>query len=290
MVTQLQDLQDTMGLANGVNIPCIGYGTYKTEDNQDGLQAIGLAIEAGYRHIDTAQGYRNEHLVGTAIKESGISREAFFITSKLWNDNQGYAAALASFEETCQQLQTNYVDLFLIHWPIPIGHTHDWKQLNQETWRAFEQLYREGRIKAIGVSNFLEHHLENLLETAEIVPMVNQLEVHPNYQQREIVRYCQSKGILVESWGPLMRGKAFTEPVLQKMAEESGHTIAQLLVRWCLQKLVLPLQKSMRLDRMIANAQVFDFQLSEQQMRTLDEMNTLDAYVFHPDKNDEWFK
>ena len=287
MVTQLQD---TLCLRNGVKIPCIGYGTYKTANNEEGLQAIKQAIEAGYRHIDTAQGYQNEHLVAAAIKESGLPREAFFITSKLWNDNQGYEAALASFEETCHQLQTDYLDLFLIHWPIPIGHTHDWKQLNQETWRAFEQLYREGRIKAIGVSNFLVHHLENLLQTSEILPMVNQLEFHPKYQQREIVSYCQSKDILVESWGPLMRGKAFTEPVLLKMEKESGHTIAQLLVRWCLQKQVLPLQKSMKLDRMIANAQVFDFQLNEEQMQTLDEMNTLDSYVFHPDKNDEWFK
>lgn len=286
----LRSKQDTYTLINGVKIPCMGYGTYKTESNEEGLQAIKTAIEVGYRHIDTAQGYKNEHLVGQAIKESGIPREDFFITSKLWNDHQGYASTLQAFEQTCEQLQSDYVDLFLIHWPIPIGHNEDWKTRNQETWRAFEKLYQEGRIKAIGVSNFLEHHLANLMETASIAPMVNQLEFHPKYQQREIVAYCQTHDILVESWGPLMRGKAFSEPALIQMAEESGHSIAQLLLRWCMEKQVLPLAKSMKKERMIDNADIFDFTLTKKQKRLLDGMNTEDCYVFHPDRNEEWFK
>lgn len=286
----MNKLTDCYTLSNQVKIPCIGYGTYKTENSAEGLQAIKDAIDVGYRHIDTAQGYKNERLVGQAIKESGIPREEFFITSKLWNDNQGYEKTLAAFEETLKQLDTDYLDLFLIHWPIPIGHDDDWKTLNQETWKAFEKLYEDGKVKAIGVSNFLEHHLKNLEETAKIMPMVNQLEFHPKYQQREIVEYCQKHNILVESWGPLMRGKAFDDPNLIEIAKTSGHSIAQILIRWCMQKGVVPLPKSMKKQRMINNAEVFDFTLSDEEVKRLDNMNTEDCYVFHPDRNYEWFK
>lgn len=286
----MKNSNDRYRLSNGTMIPCIGYGTYKTPCDEVGLKAIKNAIEVGYRHIDTAAAYQNEYLVGQAIKESGLPRSDFFITSKLANPSQGYQSTLDAFERTCADLQSDYVDLYLIHWPIPIGHKDDWRSLNQETWRAFEKLYNEGRIKAIGVSNFLIHHMENLLETAVIVPMVDQLEFHPKYQQREIVEYCADKNILVESWGPLMRGAAFDDPTLIALSAKLGHSIAQISIRWCLQKGVLPLPKSVHLDRMTSNKEVFDFALSDEDVSLLDAMNTTTNYVFHPDKNDEWFK
>jgi len=286
----MKNSNDRYRLSNGTMIPCIGYGTYKTPCDEVGLKAIKDAIDVGYRHIDTAAAYQNEYLVGQAIKESGLPRSDFFITSKLANPNQGYQSTLDAFERTCTDLQSDYVDLYLIHWPIPIGHKDDWKTLNQETWRAFEKLYNEGRIKAIGVSNFLIHHMENLLETAVIAPMVDQLEFHPKYQQREIVEYCRNKDILVESWGPLMRGAAFDDPTLIALSAKLGHSIAQISIRWCLQKGVLPLPKSVHRDRMTSNKEVFDFALSDEDVSLLDAMNTTTNYVFHPDKNDEWFK
>lgn len=286
----MKNLQDNFTLYNGVKIPCIGYGTYKTPNNEEGLKYIVDALRAGYRHIDTAQGYKNESLIAQAIKQCNLKREDIFITSKLWNDNQGYQLTIDSFEETCKQLETDYLDLFLIHWPIPIGHNDDWQELNQETWKAFEYLYQQKRIRAIGVSNFLVHHMENLMKTAKIKPMINQLEFHPKYQQREIVEYCQNNDILVESWGPLMRGKAFSDPSLIELSKQLNKSIAQILLRWCIQKNVLPLQKTTKYQRMIENAQIFDFDLTQDIMNKLDAMNTDNCYVFHPDRNYEWFK
>lgn len=213
-------------LLNNIEIPMLGYGTYKTAADEEGLQMIKDAIKAGYRHIDTAQGYKNEHLVGQAIRESGIPRNQFFVTTKVWNDNQGYDKTKESIEESLNKLNIDYIDLLLIHWPIPQGKNDEWKKLNQETWKAMEEYYDAGLIKAIGVSNFLEHHLNNLLESARIMPMVNQLEIHPYYQQQSTVKFCQDKGIIVESWGPLMRGKAFKDPKLIELAQ--GTTSALL--------------------------------------------------------------
>lgn len=285
---QVKDLKDCYTLYNQVQIPCIGYGTYKTPNDEIGLQCIVNALKAGYRHIDTAQGYQNEHLISDALNICNMDRKDIFITSKLWNDNQGYQKTLDSFEQTCKNLGTSYLDLFLIHWPIPVGHDDDWKQLNKETWKALEELYLQKRVRAIGVSNFLIHHLDNLLESATIKPMVNQLEIHPKYQQREIVQYCQDYDILIESWGPLMRGKAFKEPAFLDLSNKLNKSVAQILLRWCLQKNILPLQKTTKFERMIENAKIFDFILDEQTMQFLDSMNTDDCYVFHPDRNYEW--
>lgn len=287
---KLNRKEDTFTLYNGVNIPCIGYGTYLTPSDNEGLEAIKNAIEAGFYHIDCAAAYKNEHIVAQAIKDSGVSRDKIFITSKLWNENQGYESALEAFEESCKKLSTNYIDLYLIHWPIAVGHENDWQQRVKESWRAFEKLYKEGRVKAIGVSNFLIHHLEVLLESAEIIPMVNQLELHPKYQQKEIVEYCKEKNILLESWGPLMRGKAFDNPLLKEVADKYEKNVAQLLTRWCLQKEFLPLPKSMKKDRIISNSDVFDFEINDKDMDYIDSLNTNDSYVFHPDRNEEWQK
>lgn len=277
-------------LLNNIEIPMLGYGTYKTAADEEGLQMIKDAIKAGYRHIDTAQGYKNEHLVGQAIRESGIPRNQFFVTTKVWNDNQGYDKTKESIEESLNKLNIDYIDLLLIHWPIPQGKNDEWKKLNQETWKAMEEYYDAGLIKAIGVSNFLEHHLNNLLESARIMPMVNQLEIHPYYQQQSIVKYCQDKGIIVESWGPLMRGKAFKDPKLIELAQRNNISVAQLCIRYCLDRNIVTLQKSSKFERMIDNARVFGYHLDEYTMNEIAKLDTDWCYTFHPDRNEEWFK
>lgn len=277
-------------LLNNIEIPMLGYGTYKTADDEEGLQMIKDAIKAGYRHIDTAQGYKNEHLVGQAIRESGIPRNQFFVTTKVWNDNQGYDKTKESIEESLNKLNIDYIDLLLIHWPIPQGKNDEWKKLNQETWKAMEEYYDAGLIKAIGVSNFLEHHLNNLLESARIMPMVNQLEIHPYYQQQSTVKFCQDKGIIVESWGPLMRGKAFKDPKLIELAQRNNISVAQLCIRYCLDRNIVTLQKSSKFERMIDNARVFGYHLDEYTMNEIAKLDTDWCYTFHPDRNEEWFK
>ena len=277
-------------LLNNTEIPMLGYGTYKTAADEEGLQMIKDAIKAGYRHIDTAQGYKNEHLVGQAIRESGIPRNQFFVTTKVWNDNQGYDKTKESIEESLNKLNIDYIDLLLIHWPIPQGKNDEWKKLNQETWKAMEEYYDAGLIKAIGVSNFLEHHLNNLLESARIMPMVNQLEIHPYYQQQSTVKFCQDKGIIVESWGPLMRGKAFKDPKLIELAQRNNISVAQLCIRYCLDRNIVTLQKSSKFERMIDNARVFGYHLDEYTMNEIAKLDTDWCYTFHPDRNEEWFK
>lgn len=277
-------------LLNNIEIPMLGYGTYKTAADEEGLQMIKDAIKAGYRHIDTAQGYKNEHLVGQAIRESGIPRNQFFVTTKVWNDNQGYDKTKESIEESLNKLNIDYIDLLLIHWPIPQGKNDEWKKLNQETWKAMEEYYDAGLIKAIGVSNFLEHHLNNLLESARIMPMVNQLEIHPYYHQQSTVKFCQDKGIIVESWGPLMRGKAFKDPKLIELAKRNNISVAQLCIRYCLDRNIVTLQKSSKFERMIDNARVFGYHLDEYTMNEIAKLDTDWCYTFHPDRNEEWFK
>ena len=277
-------------LLNNIEIPMLGYGTYKTAADEEGLQMIKDAIKAGYRHIDTAQGYKNEHLVGQAIRESGIPRNQFFVTTKVWNDNQGYDKTKESIEESLNKLNIDYIDLLLLHWPIPQGKNDEWKKLNQETWKAMEEYYDAGLIKAIGVSNFLEHHLNNLLESARIMPMVNQLEIHPYYQQQSTVKFCQDKGIIVESWGPLMRGKAFKDPKLIELAQRNNISVAQLCIRYCLDRNIVTLQKSSKFERMIDNARVFGYHLDEYTMNEIAKLDTDWCYTFHPDRNEEWFK
>ena len=277
-------------LLNNIEIPMLGYGTYKTAADEEGLQMIKDAIKAGYRHIDTAQGYKNEHLVGQAIRESDIPRKQFFVTTKVWNDNQGYDKTKESIEESLNKLNIDYIDLLLIHWPIPQGKNDEWKKLNQETWKAMEEYYDAGLIKAIGVSNFLEHHLNNLLESARIMPMVNQLEIHPYYQQQSTVKFCQDKGIIIESWGPLMRGKAFKDPKLIELAQRNNISVAQLCIRYCLDRNIVTLQKSSKFERMIDNARVFGYHLDEYTMNEIAKLDTDWCYTFHPDRNEEWFK
>lgn len=251
-------------LANGVQIPAVGLGTWQTPDDETGYQAVLSALKLGYRHIDTAQGYRNEDIVGRAVRDSGISREEVFITSKLDNPNHGYDNTIRSFEETLQKLGTDYVDLFLIHWPNPLQYRSTWQQTNSETWNAFEKLYHAGKIRAIGISNFRQHHIDELLKTAEITPMVNQIRLCPGDTQDELVKYCRERNILLEAYSPLGTGQIFKVPEMQALAEKYQKSIAQICIRWSLQNGFLPLPKSVTAERISENIDVFGFELSDE--------------------------
>ena len=251
-------------LSNGVHIPAVGLGTWQTPDDETGYQAVLSALKLGYRHIDTAQGYRNEDIVGRAVRDSGISREEVFITSKLDNPNHGYDNTMRSFEETLQKLGTDYVDLFLIHWPNPLQYRSTWQQTNAETWKAFEELYHAGKIRAIGISNFRQHHIDELLKTAEISPMVNQIRLCPGDTQDDLVNYCRKRNILLEAYSPLGTGQIFKVAEMQALAEKYQKNIAQICIRWSLQNGFLPLPKSVTAERMRENVDVFGFELSDE--------------------------
>lgn len=274
---------DTQRLNNGLPMPGIGYGTYLAPDDASGARSILDALEAGYRLIDTANVYGNEQTVGRAVRESSIPREEIFITSKVWNTDQGYETTLNAFEASLNRLQTDYLDLYLIHWPIPAGHEKDYRTLNRETWNAMEKLYRDGRVKAIGVSNFLPRHLEALMEQSDIVPMVNQLEINPRYHQAETVVFCREHGILVESWGPLGRGRVLQEPILCRMADKHQKSVAQICLRWELQLGIVPLPKSVHADRIKANLDIFNFSLDEEDMALIETLDAFSHYSIHPD-------
>ena len=268
-------------LSNGVEIPAVGYGTYLTSEKDDGTVAAALA--AGYRHFDTASFYDTEQALGDALKAAGVPREELFLTSKLWKDEMGYENALAAFERSLQKLGTDYLDLYLIHWPRTDDLTAEWRQLDRDTWRALEELYRAGRVRAIGVSNFLPHHLRNLMETAEIAPMVNQIEFHPGYPQTWNVEFCKAHGILPEAWSPLGRTRVLQDERLAGIAAKYGKTVAQLCVRFALQRGVVPLPKSSSPARMQANLDVFDFVISDEDT---DRILTLPQFGWsglHPD-------
>ena len=271
----LQKLSDSYTLNNGVKIPCIGYGTFKTPNGGAVVDSVVNAVKAGYRHIDTAHRYDNEEGVGEGIRKCGVPREELFITSKLGNHHHGYKAAVEAFDLSLQKLGLDYLDLYLIHWPAPLICRENYKEKNAETWRAFEDLYRAGKVRAIGLSNFWKPHIDALMETAEVKPMVNQLEIHPQFPHRDLLDYCQKLDIQVESWGPLIQGKAFQYPVLKEVAQKHGKTVAQVCVRWALDKNVLPLPKSNHFERMVENADVFDFTLDAEDIKKI---SSLEAY------------
>ena len=268
-------------LSNGVEIPAVGYGTYLTSEKDDGTVAAALA--AGYRHFDTASFYGTEQALGDALKAAGVPREELFLTSKLWKDEMGYENALAAFERSLQKLGTDYLDLYLIHWPRTDDLTAEWRQLDRDTWRALEELYRAGRVRAIGVSNFLPHHLRSLMKTSEVMPMVNQIEFHPGYPQTYTVEFCKAHGILPEAWSPLGRTRVLQDERLAGIAAKYSKTVAQLCVRFALQCGVVPLPKSSSPARMQANLDVFDFVISDEDM---DRILTLPQFGWsglHPD-------
>ncbi|HHT87498.1 MAG TPA: aldo/keto reductase [Clostridiales bacterium] len=278
----MNSIQDCYVLSNGNKIPCVGFGTWNLTESSTTVDIIKTAIDCGYRHIDTAFGYHNEASVGKAVRTCGLKRNELFVTTKLSNGSHGYENTMKEFEMSMNNLDIDYVDLYLIHWPRPIAVRDTWKEHNEGTWKAFEELYNAGKVKAIGVSNFLDTHLEALLDTATIAPMVNQIELHPRYVQRDAVRYCKERRIVVEAWSPLMRGE-FNYPVLVDISKKYNKTIPQILLRWSIQHGFLPLPKSSTRERMLENANIFDFQLSEEDIEAMKVLETYGRTGPHPD-------
>jgi diketogulonate reductase-like aldo/keto reductase len=281
---------DCFSLANGVKIPCIGFGTWQTPDGEIAVSAVEAALGAGYRHIDGAPAYDNEASTGIALKNSGIDRGDVFITGKLFNRDRGYDETIAAFEKTLSRLRTDYLDLYLIHWPNPIAFRDRWAEMNAESWRAFEDLYAAGRIRAIGVSNFHAHHLDALEKTAKVRPMVNQIRLCPGDTQYDVVKTSRERSMLLEAYSPfggsgpanVLRSREVTDT-----AAKYGKTPAQLCVRWCLQHGFLPLPKSASQNHIAGNTDVFGFEIDARDMELLDNLKGYDSPFPHPD-NTTW--
>lgn len=281
---KILNLSDTYTLSNQVKIPSIGFGTWQTPNDEVGYQAVLTALNLGYRHIDTASVYGNETSVGKAIKDSGVPREEIFLTTKLWNSDHGYEATHKAFQESIDRLGVDYVDLYLIHWPNPLAFRDCWEEVNAGSWKAMEELYESGKIKAIGVSNFMVRHLEALLKTAKIVPMVNQIRICPGDLNTEVIRYCEEKNILLEAYSPLGTGKAFGVEILEEIASKYDTTLARVCIRWSLQHGFLPLPKSVTPSRIEDNIDVFRFELSEEDMKLIDALDDCCGKAPSPDE------
>ncbi|MEH7013758.1 aldo/keto reductase [Neobacillus niacini] len=273
----INNLQATTTLYNGVKMPWFGLGVFKVEEGPELVNAAKFAIKQGYRSIDTAAIYGNEEGVGQAIREAineyGITREELFITSKVWNSDLGYESTLAAYETSLRKLGLDYLDLYLIHWPKEDKYS--------EAWRALETLYEEGKVKAIGVSNFQVHHLEKIMQDAEIKPMVNQVEYHPRLTQQEVKAFCDQHGIQFEAWSPLMQGQLFDNPLLKELANKYNKTVAQVILRWDLQNGVVTIPKSTKEHRIIENSTIFDFELTTEDMDKISGLN--ENYRVGPD-------
>ncbi len=273
-----KNLQDYTTLHNGVKMPWFGLGVYKVEEGPKVVDSVKAAIRNGYRSIDTAAFYENEEGVGQAIKESDVPREELFITTKVWNTDQGYESTLTAFETSMQKLGLDYLDLYLIHWPV--------KGKYKETWKALEKLYKDGRVRAIGVSNFQIHHLEDVLADAEIKPMVNQVEYHPRLTQTELHEYCKKNHIQLEAWSPLMRGQLLDNPTLKAIGDKYNKTTTQVILRWDLQNEVVTIPKSTKEHRIIENANIFDFELTQDEMDNIHALNENHRIGADPDNFD----
>ncbi|RKN87017.1 aldo/keto reductase [Paenibacillus ginsengarvi] len=247
-------------------MPWLGLGVWKVTEGEEVVKSVRSALEIGYRSIDTAAVYGNEEGVGRAIRESGVPRDRLFVTTKVWNADQGYDSTLAAYDQSLNKLGMDYVDLYLIHWPV--------KGKYKDTWRALEKLYKDGRVRAIGVSNFHVHHLEDLLPKAEIKPMVDQVEYHPRLAQLPLLKFCKEQGIQMEAWSPLMQGKELlSHELITELAGKYGKTAAQIILRWDLQHGVVTIPKSVTPSRIQENAQIFDFELSAEDMQRIDGLN-----------------
>ena len=253
-----------MLLSNGVKIPSIGFGTYKSGDDEETAKIIKNALNLGYKMIDTASFYNNEVGIGNGIKESGIDRKDIFIVTKLWNDDHGYDNTIEAFNKSLNNLQVDYIDLYLIHWP---------NKLNAETWRAFEYLYEVGKIKAIGVCNFKIEHLEELKKTAKIMPMVNQVEIHPFSTKNNIINYCKDNNVKVVAWSPISRGRVLSNELMIDLSQKYKKSIVQIVLRWHMQKGVIPIPKSSNENRIKENIDIFDFEISSEDMKAIDSLD-----------------
>lgn len=262
---EILEQQKSVTLSNGEIIPQVGLGVLKAQNGLEVENAVITALENGYRLIDTAAAYRNEDGVGRAIKRSGVPREDIFLTTKVWNSDQGYEETLAAFERSLKLLQTDYVDLYLVHWPVAGKY--------KETWRALEKLYKEGKAKAIGVSNFQIHHLQDLMATAEIKPMVNQVEMHPYLQQKELQEFSKLHHIQLQAWRPIMMGEVNHLPTIRSIAEKLGKSPVQVTLRWLVQKEVIVIPKSVKPNRIKDNIDIFDFELSPGDMAAIEALD-----------------
>ncbi|MFD1738107.1 aldo/keto reductase [Bacillus salitolerans] len=259
-------------------MPWLGFGVFKVEEGEEVVSSVKSAIRHGYRSIDTAAIYRNEEGVGLAIRQSGVPREELFIATKVWNKAQGYESTLAAFEKSMNKLELEYIDLYLIHWPVAGKY--------KDTWKALEKLYVEGKVRAIGVSNFQIHHLQDLLATAEVKPMVNQVEFHPHLTQQELHTFCKQEGIQLEAWSPLKHGELITEPTIVELSKKYEKTPAQVILRWDLQNEVVTIPKSTNEHRIMENADIFDFELSAEDMRRIHALNKSERFGPDPDNFD----
>ena len=272
----VKPLTESITLYNGVEIPKLGLGVFLMKDEEELVEAVKAAVEAGYRHFDTAKIYGNEEYLARGLKESGISREEIFLTSKVWNYDLGYEQTKIAFQETLDRLDTDYLDLYLIHWAAP---------KYAESWKALIELYEEGRVRAIGVSNFQIHHLEDLKNQELMQPMINQIETHPEFPQNELHEYMKENGIVHEAWGPLGQGKTdlFQQPVILGLADKYGKTPAQIILRWHLERGEVIIPKSVRASRIQENSEVFDFSLTSNEMELMETLNTGTRYGSDPD-------
>lgn len=266
-------------LSNGVNMPQLGLGVYKMTDSEETIRAITYALEVGYKAIDTAAIYENEKETGEAIRQSGIPRDQLFITSKVWNTEQGYDATLKAFEASLERLGMDYLDLYLTHWPVADKFV--------DTYRAIERLYEEKLIRATGVSNHHIHHLEKVFNVANVKPMVNQIELHPRLTQEPLRNFCNEHGIAVTSWSPLARGQLMEEPTLQQIGLTYGKTPAQVIIRWHLQHGLIVIPKSVTPARILSNINVNDFELTQEDMMKIDALNRDERTGTNPEKFDE---
>ena len=282
MTNKMTNINDCYTLNNGIKIPCVAYGTYKAAEGKS-AEIIRTAIETGYRYFDTAAFYHTEKYLAEAIKESGIPREELFIASKLWKTDMGYEETKKAFAETLKNLQTDYLDLYLIHWPLP---TPDYK----DCWRAMEELYEEGKIRAIGLSNFLPHHIENILEHCKVKPAVDQLEIHPGYSQEAAVRYCEEQGIRVQAWSPIGRQRVLKEPLVVELAEKYQVSPAQICLKYSVQRGIIPLPKSSSVERMLKNQDLFSFELEKEDLYRLETMPQAGWSGEHPDRERVYFE
>jgi len=271
----LKNINSVTNLHNTIAMPRLGLGTFRSSDGIEVQQAIQWALVAGYRHIDTAAYYQNEAGVGAAVHSSGINRSDIFITSKVWNSSQGYDETIAAFDESMQRLNLDLLDLFLVHWPVPGKY--------KQTWRALEDLYTAGKIRAIGVSNFHIHHLQDLLQDARIIPMVNQIELHPYLQQSELHDFCRAHQIQMEAWSPIMQGQVTEVPELILLGKKHAKTPAQIALRWILQRDIVAIPKSTRQERIIENADLFDFELDPEDMESIARLDRGQRFGPDPD-------
>lgn len=275
---KITDLHGTVRLYNGVEMPYFGLGVFEANEGSETVEAVKYALEIGYRHIDTASMYLNERSVGEGVRASGLKRSEVFVTTKVWNSNQGYQETQDAFRKSLDKLKFDYVDLYLIHWPV--------HGMYIDTWRAMEELYHKKLIRAIGVSNFLEHHLENLIRNTEITPMVNQVEFHPYLTSPSLFEYCKKNHIQFQAWSPILKGKVNAIPVLVDLARKYNKTPVQITLRWDLQKGVVTIPKSVQKDRIKSNADIFDFEISDTDMKKIDALNKNGRIGADPDNFD----